>query len=228
VSRRAREAHAHADLRTPYWDWTARDGKLHYQKYAGTPPEHLMFALRQALDMLFEEGLENVFLRHRLLAEAVRRAIGRWSEGHALGFNIADAKQRADTVTTVVMNGDADPRQLVDYCNNKCGVVLGIGIGELSGKAFRIAHMGHVNAPMILGISALLRLASTPCGYRTAWVAYKPRSTGLLKTFVSRHPREAEHGPELSGYSNISVSYARPPCSTISATRTFSTPLDRP
>jgi aspartate aminotransferase-like enzyme len=67
----------------------ARDGKLHYQKYAGTPPEHLMFALRRALDMLFEEGLENVFSRHRLLAEAVRRAIGRWSEGHALGFNVA-------------------------------------------------------------------------------------------------------------------------------------------
>jgi alanine-glyoxylate transaminase / serine-glyoxylate transaminase / serine-pyruvate transaminase len=158
VSRRAREAHARADLRTPYWDWTARDGKLHYQKYAGTPPEHLMFALRQALDMLFEEGLENVFLRHRLLAEAVRRAIGRWSEGHALGFNIAEANQRADTVTTVVMNGDADPRQLVDYCNNKCGVVLGIGIGELSGKAFRIAHMGHVNAPMILGILGVVEV----------------------------------------------------------------------
>jgi alanine-glyoxylate transaminase / serine-glyoxylate transaminase / serine-pyruvate transaminase len=155
---RARAAHARADLRTPYWDWTARDGNIHYQKYAGTPPEHLMFALRQALDMLFEEGLENVFLRHRLLAEAVRRAIGRWSEGHALGFNIADAKQRADTVTTVVMNGDADPRQLVDYCNNKCGVVLGIGIGELSGKAFRIAHMGHVNAPMILGILGVVEV----------------------------------------------------------------------
>src|SRR5271170_4716032 len=75
VSPRAREAHAKAGLRTPYWDWTARDGDIHYQKYAGTPPEHLMFALRQALDMLFAEGLEKVFLRHRLLAEAVRRAV---------------------------------------------------------------------------------------------------------------------------------------------------------
>src|SRR5499427_2459787 len=75
VGPRAREAHAKAGLRTPYWDWTTRDGDIHYQKYAGTPPEHLMFALRQALDMLFEEGLEKVFLRHRLLAEAVRRAV---------------------------------------------------------------------------------------------------------------------------------------------------------
>ena len=73
---RAREVHKTAGLRTPYWDWTARDGDEHYQKYAGTPPEHLLFGLRAALDLLFQEGLENAFRRHRLLAEAVRRAVG--------------------------------------------------------------------------------------------------------------------------------------------------------
>ena len=61
---RAREAHEKAGLRTPYWDWTDREEQQHYKKYAGTPPEHLLYGLRQALDMLFEEGLENVFLRH--------------------------------------------------------------------------------------------------------------------------------------------------------------------
>src|SRR5947209_10357767 len=84
---RARALHENADLRTPYWDWTAREGDVHYQKYAGTPPEHLMFALRRALDMLFAEGLANVFLRHRLLAEAVRRAVDVWSQGQAIAFN---------------------------------------------------------------------------------------------------------------------------------------------
>jgi alanine-glyoxylate transaminase / serine-glyoxylate transaminase / serine-pyruvate transaminase len=161
---RAREAHARADLRTPYWDWTARDGNIHYQKYAGTPPEHLMFALRQALDMLFEEGLDNVFLRHRLLAEAVRRAIAVWSQGQAFGFNIAEPDERSDTVTTVLMNDGADPRRLVEYCDKKCGVVLGIGIGELSGKAFRIAHMGHVNAPMILGTLGVVEVGLKALG----------------------------------------------------------------
>ena len=58
---RAREVHKTAGLRTPYWDWTDREGDQHYQKYAGTPPEHLLFGVRQALDMLFEEGLENVY-----------------------------------------------------------------------------------------------------------------------------------------------------------------------
>ena len=54
---RAREVHKTAGLRTPYWDWTDREGDLHYQKYAGTPPEHLLFGLRQALDMLFADCL---------------------------------------------------------------------------------------------------------------------------------------------------------------------------
>src|ERR1700719_4109058 len=76
---RAREVHARAKLRTPYWDWTARDGSVHYQKYAGTPPEHLLFGLRAALDMIFAEGLHNVFRRHHLLAEAVRRAGAGWA-----------------------------------------------------------------------------------------------------------------------------------------------------
>src|SRR6186997_1321053 len=96
---RARDVHKKAGLRTPYWDWTDREGDLHYQKYAGTPPEHLLFGLRQALDMLFEEGLENVHRRHFLLAEAVRRAVGVWSEGQAIGFNIIEPSERSDSVT---------------------------------------------------------------------------------------------------------------------------------
>jgi alanine-glyoxylate transaminase / serine-glyoxylate transaminase / serine-pyruvate transaminase len=164
ASARARAAHETADLRTPYWDWTAREGDVHYQKYAGTPPEHLMFALRQALDMLFAEGLEGAFLRHRLLAEAVRRAVEVWSQGQALGFNVVDPAERSDTVTTVLMGDGRDPRPLIAYCNEKCGVVLGIGIGDLAGKAFRIAHMGHVNAPMVLGTLGVIEVALQALG----------------------------------------------------------------
>jgi alanine-glyoxylate transaminase/serine-glyoxylate transaminase/serine-pyruvate transaminase len=161
---RARAVHETADLRTPYWDWTAREGDVHYQKYAGTPPEHLMFALRRALDMLLAEGLDNVFLRHRLLAEAVRRAVDVWAQGQALGFNVVEPSERSDTVTTVLMGDSRDPRPLVDYCNTKCGVVLGIGIGDLSGKAFRIAHMGHVNAPMVLGTLGVIEVGLNALG----------------------------------------------------------------
>ncbi|HLZ04665.1 MAG TPA: aminotransferase class V-fold PLP-dependent enzyme [Bradyrhizobium sp.] len=148
---RAQAVHKKANMRTPYWDWTEREGTEHYRRYAGTAPVHLLFAMRQAVDMLFAEGLENVFQRHRLLAEAVRRAVAVWAEGQVLGFNIAEAGERSDTVTTVTVSGDYDPLKLQHYCKEKCGVVLGMGIGDLQGQAFRIAHMGHVNAPMILG-----------------------------------------------------------------------------
>ncbi len=155
---RALAVHKDAGMRTPYWDWTEREGTEHYRKYAGTAPVHLLFALRQAIDLLHEEGLENAFTRHRLLAEAVRRAVAVWAEGQVLGFNIAEPAERSNTVTTVTMRGDHDPATLHQYCKEKCGVVLGIGIGDLSGKAFRIAHMGHLNAPMILGTLGVIEV----------------------------------------------------------------------
>ena len=158
VNDRAQQAHKKANMRTPYWDWTEREGTEHYRKYGGTAPIHLLFALRQAIDMIDAEGLENVFLRHRLLAEAVRCAVSVWAEGQVLSFNIAEASERADTVTTVLMADSHNPAALQRYCKEKCGVVLGIGIGELTGQAFRIAHMGHINAPMILGTLGVIEV----------------------------------------------------------------------
>src|SRR6201988_4068989 len=155
---RAQAVHKKANLRTPYWDWTEREGTEHYRRYAGTAPVHLLFALRQAIDMLFAEGLDNVFERHRLLGEAVRRAVSVWAEGQVLSFNVAEPSERANTVTTVLMSGDHDPNRLHRYCKEKCGVGLGVGIGELRGRAFRIAHMGHVNAPMILGTLGVIEV----------------------------------------------------------------------
>ena len=147
---RARKAHETAGLRTLYWDWTFREGDVHYHKYCGTPPEHLLFGLRKALDMLLEEGLEAAIRRHALLAEATRAAVAKWAEGQVLAFNIAREAERANSVTCVLMQ-EGDPERLRDYCRDRCGVVLGVGLGALDGKAFRIAHMGHVNAPMVLG-----------------------------------------------------------------------------
>jgi alanine-glyoxylate transaminase/serine-glyoxylate transaminase/serine-pyruvate transaminase len=161
---KAKAMHQRAGLRTPYWDWTAREGPEHYQKYAGTPPEHMLFGLRKAIDMLFAEGLEQAAERHRLLAEAVRRAVAAWSEGGALELNIIDPAARSNSVTTVLMANAHDPKPLLDYCNEKCGVVVGIGIGALNGKGFRIAHMGHVNAPMVLGTLAVIETGLVALG----------------------------------------------------------------
>jgi alanine-glyoxylate transaminase/serine-glyoxylate transaminase/serine-pyruvate transaminase len=147
---RARKVHQGAGLRTLYWDWTFREGEVHYQKYCGTPPEHLLFALRKALDILLAEGLDSAIRRHALLAEATRAAVAKWAEGGALSFNIEMAAERANSITCVLAPG-LDAGALLAYCRDKCGVTLGIGLGALEGKAFRIAHMGHVNAPMVIG-----------------------------------------------------------------------------
>ena len=147
---KALAAHAGAGLRTRYWDWTVREGDLHYMKYCGTPPVHLLFGLRKSLDMLLEEGLQNAFRRHALLAGATQAAVGRWCEAGVLAFNIPEPAERSPTVTTILLDDPALSR-LLDWCWEVCNVSLGIGLGPLDGHAFRIAHMGHVNAPMMLG-----------------------------------------------------------------------------
>jgi alanine-glyoxylate transaminase/serine-glyoxylate transaminase/serine-pyruvate transaminase len=156
---RALQAHKAAGMRTPYWDWTFRDGPVHYHKYCGTPPEHLLFGLRAALDLIFAEGLEAVFARHRLLAEATRRAVSVWSEGQTVTFNITEASERCDTVTAIVTQDGSGTQPLLDYAREKCGVVLGTALGQSAGKGFRIAHMGHCNAPMLFGTLGAVEMA---------------------------------------------------------------------
>jgi alanine-glyoxylate transaminase/serine-glyoxylate transaminase/serine-pyruvate transaminase len=162
ASTRARAIHEKAGLRTPYWDWTAREGEEHYRKYAGTPPEHLLFGLHKALEMIFAEGLPQIFERHRLLAGAVHRAVETWSEGGALAFSVALPAERSPTVTAIRLQAQGPGRDvaaLLDYCDKRCGVVLGRALGDLSGRGFRIAHMGHVNAPMVLGTLGVVEAA---------------------------------------------------------------------
>ncbi len=160
---RARKVHETAGLRTLYWDWTFREGEVHYQKDCGTPPEHLLFGLRKALDILLAEGLDNAIRRHALLAEATRAAVARWAEGGALAFNIERPAERANSVTCIA-GGDFDVNALLAYCRDKCGVTLGIGLGALDGKGFRIAHMGHVNAPMVLGTLGAVEMGLVALG----------------------------------------------------------------
>jgi len=158
VSEKAMAAHETADLSTHYWDWSAREGVEHYQKYCGTPPEHLLFALRQALDMLMAEGFESIHQRHALLAEATRRAVLQWGgKGDALALNIIEPGERANSVTTVLLE-ERHSVPLLDYCDANCNVVLGIGIGNLAGRAIRIAHMGYINAPMLLGTLGVVEM----------------------------------------------------------------------
>jgi alanine-glyoxylate transaminase/serine-glyoxylate transaminase/serine-pyruvate transaminase len=150
ANEKAMQAHQTATMKTLYWDWSSRMNTLAYMKHCGTAPEHLLFGQRAALDMILSEGLEAVWKRHELLAGATHAAVSKWIEGQALAFNIPEPSQRAPSVTTILTQG-VEAATITDHARDICGVTLGLGIGDLTGKAFRIAHMGHVNAPMVLG-----------------------------------------------------------------------------
>jgi alanine-glyoxylate transaminase/serine-glyoxylate transaminase/serine-pyruvate transaminase len=175
ASPKAKAAHATADLRTAYWDWSARDLPENYRKFCGTAPEHMLFGLQAALGLLFEEGLENAWARHRALAAAAQAAVAVWAEGGALEFNIHAGPERSASVTTVLTPG-FDPERLRAFVRQNCGVVLGSGIGDLTGKAFRIAHMGYANAPMLLGT-----LGATDVGLKALGI---PHGAGAMDAAV--------------------------------------------
>lgn len=161
-SDRAREASKTSDLRTPYWDWEPRtDARIFYQNWFGTSPTHHLFGLREALDMIAEEGLENIWTRHKALAGAVWAAAEAWGTGGACALNIADPASRSHAVTAMRLSGP-DGTRLRRWCEAEAGVTLGIGLGMAehgtpeADAFFRVAHMGHVNAHMTLGALAVM------------------------------------------------------------------------
>ena len=158
---RALAAHETAKLRTSHWDWANRSshGPVYY-RFDGTPPASHLFALRVALDMLAEEGLDNAYHRHEVLAGAVHAAVETWATPGGVELNIVDPAHRSNAVTTILSNS-IDPERLGDLCTSQTGLTLGAGIGDFAGRAFRIGHMGHLNPPMILGTLGTVEAALT-------------------------------------------------------------------
>jgi alanine-glyoxylate transaminase / serine-glyoxylate transaminase / serine-pyruvate transaminase len=160
-----------ADLRTPYWNWGPRSEATEFwQLWCGTAPTHHLYGLREALDMIAEEGLPAVWARHRRLAETVWAAVEGWGAGNpAIGLNIADPAARGWSVTSVRFGGQ-DATRLRTWVEREAGVTLGIGLGmgsEADPGAdgwLRVAHMGHVNAHMTLGALAVMEAGMTALG----------------------------------------------------------------
>ncbi|MCB2109922.1 MAG: alanine--glyoxylate aminotransferase family protein [Defluviimonas sp.] len=170
-SERAREAGRGARLKTPYWDWEPRGfAQEYWQNFCGTAPTHHLFGLAEALKMLLdEEGLEAAWARHARLAEAVWAAFDAWGQGGDIVLNIADRAFRGHAVTAARIGGGGAGR-LRSWCETEAGVTLGIGLGmaapgETSYADFlRVAHMGHVNAHMTLGVLAVMEAGMRALG----------------------------------------------------------------
>ena len=164
ASEKAMIAHKSADLRNGYFDWEPRTNPdQHYKIYCGTPPIQHLWAMREALDMIFEEGLENVWRRHRILADAVRAAVDAWHAPDGVSFNIAHPQSRSHSVTTI-LTGDINAVELRRIAESDAGVTLGVGLDEFADRAIRIGHMGHLNPPMILGTLGTIEAALIKMG----------------------------------------------------------------
>jgi len=156
-SDKAAEARRRMDRVSRYWDWTNRaDPQMFYQYFGGTAPTHHLFGLRAALDLIRGEGIEAIWARHETLARAIWAACETWGQTGPLELNIADADLRSRAVTALRI-GAPHGSALRRWVQDNAGVTLGIGLGmaEPGDPAwhgfFRIGHMGHVNAHMILG-----------------------------------------------------------------------------
>lgn len=125
-----------------------------------TPSTPMIHGLRKALDLLLEEGLENVYARHHRLGEGCRRAIAAW------GLKLcAHEGFASDTVSAVVVPEDKDARDVISTAFNKYDISLGAGLTEVAGKVFRIGHIGDMNDVSMLGTIAGVEMALLDCGF---------------------------------------------------------------
>lgn len=151
-----------------YWDWRLRVGEMPYQKFCGTPPLTLMAGMEAGLDLLFTEGLEVVFARHRRLAGAVHAAVAAWAEGGAVNFLCRVPSARSVSVTAIATAPGVDADAIRRTAREAFDVSLAGGLGPLAGRVFRIGHLGDLSAPMVLGalggVQAALQQLRLPLG----------------------------------------------------------------
>lgn len=147
------------DRRNNYFDWDKRlAAEVIYQHYSGTPPVSHIYAAREALRLIEEEGgIEAVWARHAVLADAVRAAVRAWATPGAIELQVTDPTAYGNCVTTV-QTGPIDAQELSRRCEAEAGVTIGKGLMDPPGS-FRIGHMGHTNPPTILGVLGTIEAA---------------------------------------------------------------------
>ena len=140
-----------------YWDWKPRiNPELYYESFCGTAPTHHLLGLNEALTMIVEEGLDHVWRRHSQIAQAVWAACEAWGNGGPMKLNIENPALRSNAVTALTI-GAPYGKQLRRWTEHEAGLTLGIGLNMSTPDDpnadgyFRIGHMGHVNAHMIMG-----------------------------------------------------------------------------
>jgi len=162
ISRKALEARKQSKMPRSYWDWEEMLKSNEAGFYPYTPATNLLYALHEALLMLEEEGLQNVFRRHTRYGEATRAAVKAWG----LDVVCEEPLEHSNSLTAVMMPEGHNADRLREIILEKFDMSLGTGLGKFAGRIFRIGHLGSLNdlslAGTLSGVEMGLELAGVP------------------------------------------------------------------
>jgi alanine-glyoxylate transaminase/serine-glyoxylate transaminase/serine-pyruvate transaminase len=165
VSQKALAASKHASLPKSFWSWDDMLAANNTGYFPYTPATNLLYGLREAITMLLDEGLPNVFARHTRHGEATRRAVAAWG----LEVLCANPAEHSGSLTAVLMPDGHNADALRSVILERFDMSLGTGLGRLAGKVFRIGHLGYFNDLMLAGT-----LSGVEMGLRLAEVPHRP------------------------------------------------------
>lgn len=169
ISEKALAASATARMTRSYWDWQAMLNTNRNGFFPYTPATNLLYGLKESLEMLREEGLENIFARHARHGEATRRAVRAWG----LEVLCLEPAEYSASCTAVVTPAGTNPDEFRKIVLERFNMSLGNSLGKVQGKVFRIGHLGDFNDLMLAGtlsgVEMGLALAGVP--HRTGGVA---------------------------------------------------------
>ena len=160
ISSKALEAYKNSKLPKSYWDWKPMLDNNKNGFFPYTPATNLFYGLDEAIDMLLEEGLENVFARHQRHAEATRLAVKAWG----LEILCKNPEEYSNSLTAVMMPDGHDADALRKVILDNYNMSLGMGLNKVKGKVFRIGHLGDFNDLMLSGTLAGVEMGLTKAG----------------------------------------------------------------
>ena len=180
LSPKALEASKHAKLPRAFWAWDemVEMNKSGYFPY--TPNTNLLYGLNESIDMLLEEGLANVFARHQRWAEGVRVAVRAWG----LAIQCADPAVYSPILTGVVMPAGVDADRVRRLIFERFDLSLGMGLGKVRGRMFRIGHLGDSN-----DLTLLAALAGCEMGLKLSGVALAGSGVQAAMDYYAGHPQ---------------------------------------
>jgi alanine-glyoxylate transaminase/serine-glyoxylate transaminase/serine-pyruvate transaminase len=182
ISEKARRASKSARMPRAYWDWEPMltDNAAGFFPY--TPATNLLFGLREAMQMLAEEGLANVFARHRRFGDATRCAVRAWG----LELVCVDPREYSDSLTAVLMPAGHDADAFRQSVLARFDMSLGTGLGRLKGRSFRIGHLGDFNDLMLAGT-----LSGVEMGLASSDVPFTRGGVGAALEFLANQAPRA-------------------------------------